>query len=141
MNKGFTLIEMVLMVIVLAILAGFSFSVIWQYSRIYADTRGGFVYGEASAVLERITRELRDAGDVDTAQYVPTYTASYINFSLTHGTPQGRTTLTPPYWVQYCTCSSGGRTYLYRVQNTSKEARQSIAGPGAPRPMTKPHEP
>jgi hypothetical protein len=117
---------------VLAILSGFTFSVIWQYSRIYADARGGYVYGEASAVLERITRELRDAGDVDTAQYVsPTYTASYINFSLTHGTPQGNTTLPPPYWIQYCTCSSGGRTYLYRVQNTSKGA-VNYCGSGCP---------
>ena len=63
MSKGFTLIEMVLTVIVLTILSGFTFSVIWQYSRLYADTKGGYVYGEAAAVLERMSRELRDAGD------------------------------------------------------------------------------
>jgi prepilin-type N-terminal cleavage/methylation domain-containing protein len=136
MNKGFTLIEMVLVVIVLAILSGFAFSAIRSYSELYADTRGGYVYGEAAAVLERITRELRDAGDVDKenpANFAPpTYTASYINFSLTHGTPQGRTTLTPPYWVQYCTCSNAGRRYLYRVQNTSKYAANYCQGDVCP---------
>ena len=39
--------------------------------------------------------------------------ASYINFQLTHGTPG--VAPSTPHWVQYCTCSSGGRTLLYRV--------------------------
>ena len=50
MSKGFTLIEMVLTVIILSILGAFTFSVIWQYSKMYADTRGGYIYGEAAAV-------------------------------------------------------------------------------------------
>lgn len=116
MNKGFTLIEMVLTFIVLTILSGFTFSVIWQYSRLYADAKGGYVYGEAAAVLERMSRELRDAGLVDTLGANP---ATYINFSLTHGTPA---TGASAYWVQYCTCPNAGRTYLYRVQNTSQGA-------------------
>ncbi len=110
MSKGFTLIEMVLTVIIVSILSAFSFSVIWQYSGLYADAQGGYIYSEAAAALERITRELRDASNVDTLSPNP---ASYINFQLTHGTPG--VAPSTPNWVQYCTCSSGGRTLLYRV--------------------------
>jgi prepilin-type N-terminal cleavage/methylation domain-containing protein len=114
MSKGFTLIELVLTVIVLSILGAFAFSVVWQYSKLYSDTKGGYVYGEAAAVLERITRELRDAAAVDTPW------ANHINFSLPHGTPANSKTST---WVQYCTCSdASNRRCLYRVQNTSQGA-------------------
>ncbi len=65
MSKGFTLIELALTVIVLGILSAFTFSVVWQYSNIYMSTRGGYIYSEAAAVLERITRELKDAEAVD----------------------------------------------------------------------------
>ena len=102
MRKGFTLIELVLMVIVLSILGAFTFSVIWQYSGLYADTKSGYVYGEAAAGLERMSRELKDAGDVYTTAFSTSNPATYINFSLTHGTPADSNTLT---WVQYCTCS------------------------------------
>ena len=116
MSKGFTLIEMVITIVLLTVLGAFTFSVIWQYSRIYADTRGGYVYGEAAAVLERMSRELRDAGSVDPLVGNP---ATYINFSLTHGTPA---TGTGAYWVQYCSCTYARRTILYRVKNTSQGA-------------------
>ena len=106
--------ELVLTVIVLSILSAFTFSVIWQYSQLYADTKKGYIYGEAAAVLERMSRELRDATAVDTLG-----SPSYINFLLTHGTPANGNN---PTWVQYCTCSNAGRTYLYRVQNTSQGA-------------------
>ena len=129
MSKGFTLMEMVITIIVLSVLGAFTFSVIWQYSRIYADTRGGYVYGEAAAVLERIGRELRDAGSVDPLGANP---ATYVNFLLTHGTPA---TGGSAYWVQYCTCSAtiAGKTYtcLYRVQNTAQGAANQC-GSGCP---------
>jgi prepilin-type N-terminal cleavage/methylation domain-containing protein len=141
MSKGFTLIEMVLVVIVLAILSGFTFSVIWQYSRIYADTKGGYVYGEASAVLERMSRELRDAGDVDTTPFGTSNPAQYINFSLNHGTPQGNTTLVPPYWVQYCICtpSLGTRSlYMIRaVSNPTTDACVNSCPPGGSAVMSR----
>ena len=135
MSKGFTIIEAVLTVIVLGILSAFTFSVIWQYSSLYASTKGGYIYSEASAVMERITRELRDAGAVD-----PLGT-NYVKFQLTHGTPgmgwvNGVAPGCPsfcasPPWVQYCTYTSGGRTYLYRVQNTSQGAANQCQS-GAP---------
>jgi prepilin-type N-terminal cleavage/methylation domain-containing protein len=122
MNKGFTLMELVMTVVVLTFLSAFTFSVIWQYSQIYADTRQGYIYGEASAVLERITRELRDANLVDTPAPNP---GQYINFSLYHGTPA---TGGSQYWVQYCICSSGGSTLLYRVKNTTQGASNQCQG-------------
>jgi prepilin-type N-terminal cleavage/methylation domain-containing protein len=112
-SKGFTLMELVLTVIVLSILSAFTFSVIWQYSQLYADTKKGYIYGEAAAVLERMSRELRDANNVCTAPFGTSNPAQYVNFSITHGTPATGTT---PYWAQYCTCTpSGGKLSLYRV--------------------------
>ena len=121
MSRGFTLIELALTVIILSILSAFTFSVIWQYSKLYADTRGGYVYSEAAAVMERITRELKDAGNVDLASSdcLNTNPSTCMSFQSTHGTPSGGSTA--PYWVQYCICStstSSGtmRALLYRVQ-------------------------
>jgi prepilin-type N-terminal cleavage/methylation domain-containing protein len=133
MSKGFTLIEMVLTLIVLSILSAFTFSVVWQYAKVYADTKGGYIHGEAAAVMERVTRELRDAAAVDAIG------TNYINFQLTHGTPGlgyvngaiPTCSWCPPPWIQYCTYSSGGRTYLYRVQNTSQGAANQCQS-GAP---------
>ncbi len=133
MNKGFTLIELALTVIVLGILGAFTFSVIWQYSQLYAETKGGYIYAEASTAVERLTRELRDAGAIDAVG------TNYINFQLNHGTPNlgyvngaiPTCPTCPPPWIQYCTYSSGGRTYLYRVQNTSQGAANQCQS-GAP---------
>jgi len=109
MDKGFTLIELVLTVIVLSILSAFTFSVIWQYSNFYAATRGGFIYSEAAAALERITRELKDAEAVDW-DVTGGIIHRYITFQLTHGTPSNWTGSpaappNPPHWVQYCIAS------------------------------------
>jgi prepilin-type N-terminal cleavage/methylation domain-containing protein len=117
MGKGYTLVEIILTVVVLTILGAFTFSVIWQYSQLYADTRKGYIYGEASAVLERISRELRDAGLVD-----PANPSGYINFFLTHGTPA---TGVGSQWVQYCWCSNA----LYRITTSQGAANQCTSCP------------
>jgi prepilin-type N-terminal cleavage/methylation domain-containing protein len=119
MSKGFTLIELALTLIVLSILGTFTFSVVWQYSKIYADTRSGHVYGEAAAVMERLTRELRDAATVDPLSGSP---ALFINFQTSHGTPSSNAV-----WVQYCTCSRSqvagtARVLLYRVDSSQGAA-------------------
>ena len=119
MGKGYTVVEIILTVVVLTILGAFTFSVIWQYSQLYADTRKGYIYSEASAVLERITRELRDARSVD-----PANPSEYINFFLTHGTPA---TGSVAQWVQYCRCSNS----LYRVATYQGAANQCTSCPPA----------
>jgi prepilin-type N-terminal cleavage/methylation domain-containing protein len=129
-SKGFTFIEMLLTVIVVSILSAFTFSVVWQYSNIYASAQGGRVYAEAAAAMERMTRELRDASAVDS---LGGSSATFINFQLTHGTPSmgyvnGFYPYCPPTcpsnWVQYCTCTSGGVTQLYRLVTSQNAGSQ-----------------
>ena len=139
MNKGFTLIELTLTVIVLAILGGFSFSVIWQYADIYATVKQGSIYSEAAAVTERMTRELRDAASIDSTAFPSNgSTSTYIIFQIQHATPADKQYLSPvvgssppaylPYWVQYCTCTpAGGKKSLYRVLNVTDPAANSCS--------------
>jgi prepilin-type N-terminal cleavage/methylation domain-containing protein len=121
MRRGFTLIEFAITMVVLSILAGFSFSIIRQYADLYQEASNGSVYSQATVVAERFTRELRDAQSVDTTGSCAS-SSSCINFQLSHGTPADAAllSLTPPYWVQYCACPSGSTTSLYRVANTSQ---------------------
>ena len=140
MNRGFTLIETVLTVIVLGILSAFTFSVIWQYSRLYADARGGYIYSEASAVLDRMSRDLADAANVDRTGFTgsPPVTTSYIGYQAGNGTPADAQSglygmsyvtnyskdpnepSTAAYWVQYCVCTpNNGTRSLYRVASAS----------------------
>ena len=66
-NKGFTLIEMISVVVVLAILGGFTFAFLNHAMTTYMmGSRQRMLYQEASYIMERITRELRDAQSVST---------------------------------------------------------------------------
>ena len=63
--KGFTLIEIITVVIVLAILGSFTFSFIDHAMKIYlTGSRQRVLYQEASYIMERLTREMRDARTV-----------------------------------------------------------------------------
>lgn len=64
-QKGFTLIEIVTVVVVLAILGLFTFSFIDNAVKTYAiGSKQRMIYQEASNIMERITRELRDADTI-----------------------------------------------------------------------------
>lgn len=74
-QRGFTLIEAVMVVVVLSILSLFTFSFMISSSRTYAMLKTqGDLYQEAAYMLERISRELRDG------TYISGSTASSINF-------------------------------------------------------------
>lgn len=64
--QGFTLIEIVAVVVVLSILGLFTFSFVEYAIKTYSiGSKERMIYQEASQALERITRELRDAEVVE----------------------------------------------------------------------------
>jgi len=67
-KKGFTMIELVTVIVVLSILSLFTFSFIEHASKTYLLGKGqSALYLEGVYIMERITRELSDAKTVDTA--------------------------------------------------------------------------
>lgn len=76
MNKGFTLIEMIITILILGILGVFTFAFFGNYMNTYTlmrDRRN--MHQEAVYIIERISRELRDAITV-------TSTSNSISFTI-----------------------------------------------------------
>lgn len=82
-NKGFTLIEIITIVVVLAVLGVFTFSFINHATTTYVmGSRQRMLYQEASYIMERITRELRDAQTVSIGTETLTITKAHVSGSM-----------------------------------------------------------
>lgn len=92
-QKGFTLIEIVTIIVVLAILGMFTFSFIDYATKTYAmGSKQRMVYQEASYIMERVTRELRDM--IDPATWSNGTTYNTLQFNKTHSALDGSTNVT-----------------------------------------------
>ena len=76
MNKGFTLIEMIMTIVVLGILGVFTFAFFGNYMSTYTQMRDRrSLHQEAVYIIERISRELRDAATASS-------TSNSISFTI-----------------------------------------------------------
>ena len=93
-DKGFTLIEIIMVVVVLGILSVFTFSFISNAVKTYTTvSKQRMLYQEASYIMERMTRELRDM--VNPASWSDGTTNNTLQFNKSRGTPQdGNTPIT-----------------------------------------------
>ncbi|MDD5009422.1 MAG: prepilin-type N-terminal cleavage/methylation domain-containing protein [Syntrophorhabdaceae bacterium] len=86
-KKGFTMIELVTVIVVLSILGLFTFSFIEHASKTYLLGKGqSALYLEGVYIMERITRELSDATRVTNPATVGS-SSSTLTFDKAHPTP------------------------------------------------------
>ncbi len=104
-NKGFTLIEIITVVVVLAILGSFTFAFLDHATTSYAlGSRQTVLFQEATYIMERMTQELKDAS------VVTTYGSNWAHFRKTNIEGQMDASLD----VHYFLIQSGGVKSLYR---------------------------
>jgi prepilin-type N-terminal cleavage/methylation domain-containing protein len=107
--EGFTLIELVLVIVVSSILGGFTLGFIDTTVKTYRMMRTETQLEEEGAyALERITRELRDASFV-----YPAINSNSLNFIKSHVTPQDPANIFIRYYLSgtdlfRCSTASGG---------------------------------
>lgn len=104
-NKGFTLIEIIIVIIVLGVLSIFGFSFISMAVHTYSmmEKQKG-LFDQATMVMERISRELRDAESITTA------TGSTLEFTKSHGSPEETNTYDITFQLSGTTLQRVGST-------------------------------
>lgn len=104
-KKGFTLIEIITVVVVLAILGGFTFAFLDHATTSYTlGSRQTALFQEATYIMERMTQELKDAS------VVTTYGSNWVSFTKANIT--GQQDAIPV--VDYFIIQIGGVKNLYR---------------------------
>lgn len=90
-NKGFTLIEITIVIIVLGVLSIFGFRFLSTSIHTYSmmEKQKG-LFDQATMVMERISRELRDAESISLPASGDS--GSTLTFTKSHGTPQETST-------------------------------------------------
>lgn len=90
-NKGFTLIEIIIVIIVLGVLSIFGFSFLSTAIHTYSmmEKQKG-LFDQAAMAMERISRELRDAEFISEPDSGDS--GSTLTFTKSHGTPQETST-------------------------------------------------
>ena len=94
-NKGFTLIEIIIVIVILAIAAGITIKFLIDSMQIYTMTvNQKTLYDEGKLALERMCRDIRDASSISSP--APSGSGSLITFARTHTTIQdgGNETIT-----------------------------------------------
>jgi len=86
-KKGFTMIELVTVIVVLSILSLFTFSFVGNASKTYTLVKGQSVlYAEGFYIMERITRELGDATTVTQPPTPAPSSSGTLTFTKAHPT-------------------------------------------------------
>jgi prepilin-type N-terminal cleavage/methylation domain-containing protein len=90
-NQGFTLIEIIIVVVILGVLGIFSYQFLITSVRTYSTIeKQKSLYDEAAMAMERMSRELRDASSISSP--ASGGTGSSLSFTKSHGSPQEATT-------------------------------------------------
>jgi prepilin-type N-terminal cleavage/methylation domain-containing protein len=85
LEKGFTLIEIIVVIVILCIVSGITIKFLVDSMRIYTMTvNQKTLYDEAKMVLERMCRDIRDAQAIATP--TPGNSGNLITFTRTNGT-------------------------------------------------------
>ena len=102
-NEGFTVIELVTVILVLSILGAFTLSFIGNAVKTYGLVREqNPLYADGTSIMERVTRELSDATAINTAD-VPQYPSwsSKLTFTTAAHPPPPLTAVRPAASVTY----------------------------------------
>lgn len=85
-NRGFTLVELIIVVVVLGILGGFTISFLGNVVKTYVLAREqGNLYSEGTYIMERIARELNDAQTIVTPAAATS--SNTLRFTRPHPSP------------------------------------------------------
>jgi prepilin-type N-terminal cleavage/methylation domain-containing protein len=109
-NKGFTLIEIIIVIIVLGVLSVFGFSFISTAVNTYSKMeKQKSLFDQAVMAMERISRELRDANSISSPAN-PGDSGSTLTFTKSHGTPQETSTYVITFQLSDTTLQRIGST-------------------------------